>query len=170
MSGSWGHRPSRNPSTQGSWGRHLSRLSGSHFADEGTQVNSGEVSSSWPFQAACSWLEEKAGRAPLSAESHSIPKGHALGEQQTGSRVFACLTPYDSLLLPSSFPRCKGRAAGLLIAACGLWLLSERSWQETRWLTPSDSSPPASFRLPSIPSSLGKAGDQLSGVWFYFIF
>lgn len=124
--------------------------SGSHFADEGTQVNSGEVSSSWPFQAACSWLEEKAGRAPLSAESHCIPKGHALGEQQTGSGVFACPTPYDSLLLPSSFPRCKGRAAGLFIAACGLWLLSERSWQETRWLTPSDSSPPASFRLPSI--------------------
>lgn len=60
---------------QGSWGPHLSLLSGSHFADEGTQVNSGEVSSSWPFQASSSRLEEKAGRAPLSAESHGIPKG-----------------------------------------------------------------------------------------------
>lgn len=66
------------------------------FADEGTQVNSGEVRSSWPFQSVCSWLEKKAGRAPVSAGSHSIPKGCTLGEQKAGSLAFACLTPHGS--------------------------------------------------------------------------
>lgn len=120
LSGSWGAPPLEAPQ-QGSSGGHLLLLFGSLFADEGTQVNSGEVSSSWPFQSVCFQLEEKAGRALLSAESHSIPKGRALGEQKTGSSVSACLTPYGFSLLPSSFPRCKGRAAGLFIAACGLW-------------------------------------------------
>lgn len=47
---------------QGPSGGHLLLLFDSLFADEGTQVNSGEVSSSWPFQSVCSRLEEKAGR------------------------------------------------------------------------------------------------------------
>lgn len=81
----------------GSWGGHLFLFFGSlFFADEGTQVNSGEVRSSWPFQSVCSWLEKKAGRAPLSAGSHSIPKGCTLGEQKAGSLAFACLTPHGS--------------------------------------------------------------------------
>lgn len=91
-----GGTPPLGTPQQGSLGGHLFLLFGSLFADGGTQVNSGGVGSSWPFQFLCSPLEEKAGRAPLSAESHSIPKGCTPGEQKTGSGVFACLAPYGS--------------------------------------------------------------------------
>lgn len=57
-----GGTPPLGTPQQGSLGGHLFLLFGSLFADGGTQVNSGGVGSSWPFQFLCSPLEEKAGR------------------------------------------------------------------------------------------------------------
>lgn len=62
------------------------------FADEGTEVNSGEVG---PFLSVCSRLAVKAGSLCLLHLAAS-PSGHTLGEPKAGSRVFACLTPYGS--------------------------------------------------------------------------
>lgn len=80
------------PKSGGPWENTYSCSLAPVFADEGTEVNSGEVG---PFLSVCSQLEVKAGSLcplPLAAS----PSGHALGEPKAGSRVFACLTPYGS--------------------------------------------------------------------------
>lgn len=85
----------------------------------------GEVGFSRPFQSAGSPWEAKAGSSPCVLHLQASPRGRPWVSRKHGD------SPLTALVVAKFIPCCKGRAAGLFIAARGLWLLSEGNWQET---------------------------------------